>query len=95
MNELTKLDKNSAMENLIFLVEKRDETINGRTCANSSTQRESIEKDMASSPTAILESILLNGTIDAKQYCDIMTGTYPTHLCRRKSTKRKREKELL
>jgi hypothetical protein len=39
IEEMTKLEKKRAMESLIFLTEKRDETVKARACANGSTQR--------------------------------------------------------
>lgn len=57
------------MESLIFLVEKRDDTVKGtRTCANGSTQGECMDQDEAASPTTtVTESIRITGVIDAKQ----------------------------
>jgi hypothetical protein len=39
IEEMTKLEGKRAMESLIFLTEKRDETVKARVCANGSTQR--------------------------------------------------------
>jgi hypothetical protein len=61
------------MESLVFLAEKRDETIQARVCANGSTQRAYITGEEASSPTAASEAILITGVIDAKQNRDVMT----------------------
>jgi hypothetical protein len=38
-DDITTIEKKRALESLIFLTEKRDGTIKGRTCANGSTQR--------------------------------------------------------
>jgi hypothetical protein len=67
INTLTQSEKLRAMESLIFFVEKRDGRIKARTCANSNTQRDYINKDDAASPTAMIESILLTATIDAEE----------------------------
>ena len=77
IEELTELERKRAMESLIFLVEKRDGTFKGRTCANGSTQREYTDRDEAASPTAMTESIIITGVIDAKQRRDIMTADIP------------------
>ena len=77
VSELTEQEKRRAMESLIFLVEKRDGTINGRTCANGSTEREYVDRDEAASPTAMTESIIITGVIDAKQGRDVMTADIP------------------
>ena len=65
------------MESLIFLVEKRDLSVKARLCANGSTQREYMERDDATSPTVMCESILLTAGIEAKQNRDIMTCDIP------------------
>jgi hypothetical protein len=77
VSELTQQEKRRAMESLIFLTEKRDGRIKGRTCANGSTQRGYINKEDAASPTAMTESILLTGTIDAEEKRDVMTADIP------------------
>jgi hypothetical protein len=65
------------MESLIFLTEKRDETIKARVCANGSTQCAYIAREEASSPTAASEAIIITGVIDAKQNRDVMTLDIP------------------
>ena len=65
------------METLIFLAEKRDESIKGCTCANGSTQHPYMDRDEAASPTAMTESILITATLDAKQQRDVMTADIP------------------
>jgi hypothetical protein len=77
IDEMTALERKRAMESLIFLNEKRDETIKARFCANGSTQRAYIPREEASSPTAATEAILITGVIDAKQKRDVMTADIP------------------
>jgi hypothetical protein len=77
IDEITKLEKKRALESLIFLTEKRDGTVKGRTCANRSTQHEYTEKEEATSPTAIMESILLTALIDTKESRDVMVADVP------------------
>jgi len=77
VNSLTTEERKKAMESLMFLTEKRDGSIKGRTCANGSTQRSYISKDEASSPTAATESILLTTAIEAKEERDVMTLDIP------------------
>ena len=77
VNSLKPDEKKKTMESLLFLTEKRDGRIKGRTCANGSVQREYIEREDAASPTAMTESILLTGTIDAKQGRDVKTADIP------------------
>ena len=77
VNSLTTEERKKAMESLMFLTEKRDGSIKGRTCANGSTQRSYISKDEASSPTAATESMLLTTAIEAKEERDAMTLDVP------------------
>ena len=77
VSKLSTMDKKKALESLIFLVQKKDDTIKGRTCANGSTQREYVNHEDTSSPTAATESILLTATIDAEEGRDIMTVDIP------------------
>ena len=77
VKELTAQEQRRAMESLIFLVEKRDGTIKGWTCANGSTQGEYMDRDEATSPTAMTESIIITGVIEAKQRRDMMTADIP------------------
>jgi hypothetical protein len=75
---MTTLERKRSMESLIFLTEKRDETIKARMCANSSTQRTYIAREEATSPTAAAtDAILITGVIDAKQQRDVMTLDVP------------------
>ena len=50
--DLIKIEKRCTMESQIFLVEKRDKSIQGRAFANgTSSQREYMERDKVASPT--------------------------------------------
>lgn len=75
--DLTKEELKYAMESLIFLTEKRSGEIKARTCADGSTQRGYISKEESTSPTAATDSVLVTGTIDAKQERDVMTLDVP------------------
>ena len=77
VEELAELEKRRAMESLIFLVEKIDKSIKGRACANGSYQREHMERDEATSPTTITESLMITATIDPMQNRDVMTADIP------------------
>ena len=74
---MTNREKKRALESLIFLVEKRDGRVKGRTCANGSVQRDWVDKKDASSPTAYMESIMLTATIDAQEERDVATIDIP------------------
>jgi hypothetical protein len=74
---MTILERKQAMQSLIILTEKRDETIKAQVCANGSTQRAYITREEASSPTATSKAILITGVIDAKQNRGVMTLDIP------------------
>jgi hypothetical protein len=63
--ELSTNQKKGALESIMFLKEKRDGTIKGRTCADGRKQRETAEPGAATSPTVSLESVLITSTIEA------------------------------
>jgi hypothetical protein len=77
INSLTEKEKAKAMESLIFLAEKRDGTIEGRTCANRSVQQNYMTKEEATSPMVMTESILITATLEAAENRDIMTADIP------------------
>jgi hypothetical protein len=83
---MTMLERKRAMESLIFLTEKRDETVKAQVCANGSTQRAYISREEASSPTAASEAILITGVIDAKQKRGVMTLDIPNAFVQTKIT---------
>jgi hypothetical protein len=64
--ELTSIEKQLAMESLIFLTEKKDGRTKAKTCANGSTQQNYVDRDEAASPTALTKSHLTTAVIDAK-----------------------------
>lgn len=67
VHDLTKDDKDKALDMILLIEEKKDGRIKGRGVANGSKQRGSISKEEAASPTVSLESILLTSIIDAKE----------------------------
>ena len=75
--ELTRLEKDRALESLIFLVEKKDGTIKARHCANGSTQRDYMSREDVSSPTVSTEALFLTAIIDAEEGRDVMTCDIP------------------
>jgi hypothetical protein len=55
----------------MFLKQKRDEKIKGRTVAGGNNQRDCISKEDANLPTVAKESVLLSCIIDAKEELDV------------------------
>jgi hypothetical protein len=51
----------------MFLKQKRDGNIKGRTVAGGNNQRDYVSKEDAISPTVAMESVLLSCIIDAKE----------------------------
>ena len=77
VSKLTATEKKKALESLIFLTEKRDGTIKGRTCANGSVQRNWVDKEDAASPTASSESIFLTSVIEATEEREVAIVDIP------------------
>ena len=77
VSKLSQRERQRAMKSILFLVEKRDGTIKGRTVADGSTQRSFMGKEEAASPTVLTESIKLTCAIEAREGRDIMTNDIP------------------
>jgi hypothetical protein len=65
------------LESHIFLKEKRDGKIKGRTVAGGNKQRDYISKEDASSPTVTTGSVVLTCVIDAKEERDVAVIDIP------------------
>jgi hypothetical protein len=61
----------------MFLNQKRDGKINGRTVAGGNKQRDYISKEDASSPTVAREAVLLSCIIDAEEGHDVAVVDIP------------------
>jgi hypothetical protein len=61
----------------MFLNQKRDGKIKGRTVAGGNTQRNYISKEDASSLKVTTESVLLSGIIDAEEERDVAVVDIP------------------
>ena len=75
--ELSKQQKECVLESHMFLKEKRDGTIKGRTVAGGNKQRDFISKEEASSPTVATEAVLLTCVVDAKEERDVKVIDIP------------------
>jgi hypothetical protein len=76
-SSLTRVQRLMALESQMFLKEKRDGKIKGRTVAGGNKQRDFISKEDASSPTVTTESVLLSCIIDAKENRDVAVSDIP------------------
>ena len=75
--ELTHTQKATVLESHMFLKEKRDGTIKGRTVAGGNKQRDFISKEEASSPTVATEAVLLTCIVDAEEGRDVAVVDIP------------------
>jgi hypothetical protein len=66
-----------AIEVIVFLTEKRDNTVKGRLVYNGRPTREWLSREDSASPTVSSESIMLTAIVDAKEERDNMTADVP------------------
>jgi hypothetical protein len=66
-SKLLKTQCQMVLESHMFLKEKRDGSLKGRTMAGGNKQQDYISKEDASLPTVATEAILLSCIIDAKE----------------------------
>jgi hypothetical protein len=76
-SELTDTQRKTVLESHLFLKEKRDGKIKGRTVAGGNKQRDYISKEDVSSPTVATESVLLSCIIDAEEDRDVAVIDIP------------------
>jgi hypothetical protein len=75
--DLTHSQRMSVLESHMFLKEKRDGKVKGRTVAGGNKQRDYISKEEASSPTVATESVLLTCIVDAEEGRDVAVIDIP------------------
>ena len=76
-DKLTREERRAALNYLMFLKKKRNGQIKGRGCADGRKQRLHTNKEVASSPTAAIESVMLSCVIDANERRDVATVDIP------------------
>ena len=86
---LTDTEKTSILESHLFLKQKRNGDIKGRTVAGGNKQREFIPKEDASSPTVATESVLLTCVIDAQEGRDVAVIDIPNAFIQTRVTNEK------
>ena len=77
IKEMSPKERKKAQMAIMFLTEKRDDSIKGRMVYNGKPTREWVNREDAASPTAALESIILTGVIEAHEKRDIMCVDIP------------------
>jgi hypothetical protein len=75
--ELSQVQRQTVLESHMFLKQKRDGKIKGRTVAGGKNQRDYISKEDAKSLTVDTESVLLSCIIDAKEEWDVAVVDIP------------------
>jgi hypothetical protein len=75
--ELSQVQRQTVLESHMFLKQKRDGKIKGRTMVGGSKQRDYISKEDASSPKVAMESVLLSCIIDAEEERDVSVVDIP------------------
>jgi hypothetical protein len=76
-SKLSKTQCQTVLESHMFLKEKQDGSLKGRTVAGGNKQRDYISKEDASSPTVTTEAVLLSCIIDAKEGRDVIVIDIP------------------
>ena len=56
-----------ALESIMTVKEKRDESLKGRFCADSRKQRGTMEKDESTSPTVAMDSVFITAAMEAAE----------------------------
>ena len=75
--ELTRQEKERAMDGLMFVQQKKSGVHKGRLAYNGKPTRKWVSREDKSSPTCFTESILLTCGIDAAEHQDIITMDIP------------------
>jgi hypothetical protein len=74
---LSQVQRRTVLESHMFLKQKRDGNIKGRTVAGGNKQRDYISTEDASSPTVAMEALLLSCIIDAEGGRDVAVVDTP------------------
>jgi hypothetical protein len=76
-DSLTKEKRAKALELLMFLKEKRDNTVKGRMCADGQKQRGNWSKQELTSPTVAMKSVFIIAIVDAHKGRDVASFDIP------------------
>jgi hypothetical protein len=89
--ELSQVQRQIVLESHMFLKQKREGKIKGRTVAGGNNQQDYISKEDASSPTVTTESVLVSCIIDAEEERDVAVVDIPNAFVQ---TQVKNEKDM-
>ena len=67
MKALTPEQRRRALESIMTVKQKRDDSLKGRLCADGRKQRGTMRKEDASSPTVCTDSVLITAAIEASE----------------------------
>ena len=76
-DDITYEEKDKEFEYLVFVKDKRDNTLKARQCAGGQKQWVNIDPMDASEPTIALELVMLTATIDAAEVVDVAIVDIP------------------
>jgi hypothetical protein len=76
--ELSQVQRQTVLESHMFIKQKRDGKIKGRTVAGGNKQRDYISKEYSSSPTVATESVMLPCIIDTEEERDVAVVDIPS-----------------
>uniref|UniRef100_A0A7S1V1J3 Reverse transcriptase Ty1/copia-type domain-containing protein n=1 Tax=Grammatophora oceanica TaxID=210454 RepID=A0A7S1V1J3_9STRA len=77
VKDLSARERAKAQEALMFLCEKRDNTVKGRMVFNGKPTRQWLSKEDSASPTVSTEGLFITATIDAYEERDVLTADVP------------------
>jgi hypothetical protein len=89
--ELSQVQRQTVSESHMFLKQKRDGKIKGRTVDGGNNKWDYISKEDASSPTVATESVLLSCIIDAEEERDVAVVDIPNAFVQTRVESRERE----
>ena len=95
VKELTRQERQRAVEGLMLLTRKKSGDVKGRLAYNGKPTRKWITKEEKSSPTVLTDSIMLTYAIDANQRRDIMTLDVPNAFIQTGMPPKKVEEQII
>ena len=75
--DMSPVERQRVQHALMFLTEKQNKSIKGKTVFNQKPTREWLSREDSASSTAALEGIILIAVIDATEHCNVMTCNIP------------------
>ena len=70
-------ERKQVLKSILFLVQKRDSIIKARHVANGSRQWNWVSSEVTSSPSVLMQSVLLSAVINAEEWRDVAVTNIP------------------